>query len=333
MTSTATASSPSRSCRTAPTTPTGTLVQAREYWARLDRPNTMIKIPGTPEGVPAIEQAIFEGINVNVTLLFGVERYAAVAEAYIRGLERRLEQGLSVDVHSVASFFVSRVDTEVDKRLEALGRGDLAGTAALANARAAYARFEEIFLGERFAALRAAGALVQRPLWASTGTKNPAYSETKYVDGLVAADTVNTMPMKTLLAVGRARRDRARQRAARPAGRARRARRGRHRHGRRHRDAAARRHRRLRRADEQAAGGHRERARGGGDRTAPGDRRDAGRRALGRGGGARRRRRQGGRRAARLGEGRVALGRTGRAGDRRSPRMADDLRRDARARR
>ncbi len=180
----------------------GTLAQAREYWARLDRPNTMIKIPGTPEGVPAIEQAIFEGINVNVTLLFGVERYAAVAEAYIRGLERRLAEGLSVDVHSVASFFVSRVDTEVDRRLEALGRGDLGGTAALANARAAYARFGEIFLGERFAALRAAGARVQRPLWASTGTKNPAYSETMYVDGLVAADTVNTMPMKTLLAVG-----------------------------------------------------------------------------------------------------------------------------------
>ena len=180
----------------------GTLAQAREYWSRLDRPNTMIKIPGTAEGVPAIEQAVFEGINVNVTLLFGVERYAAVAEAYIRGLERRLAEGLSVDVHSVASFFVSRVDTEVDKRLEALGRADLAGTAALANARAAYLRFEKIFLGERFAALRAAGAWVQRPLWASTGTKNPAYSETMYVDGLVAPDTVNTMPMKTLLAVG-----------------------------------------------------------------------------------------------------------------------------------
>ena len=179
----------------------GTLAQARDYWRRLDRPNVMIKIPGTAEGVPAIEQAIYEGININVTLLFGVERYAQVAEAYIRGLERRAAEGLSLDIHSVASFFVSRVDTEVDKRLAAIGREDLAGTAALANARAAYARFEQIFRGERFAALGAAGALVQRPLWASTGVKNPAYSETMYVDGLIAPDTVNTMPMKTLLAV------------------------------------------------------------------------------------------------------------------------------------
>jgi len=179
----------------------GTLAQARDYWSRLDRPNVLIKIPGTEAGVPAIEQAIFEGINVNVTLLFGVERYAQVAEAYIRGLERRHEAGLSLEVHSVASFFVSRVDTEVDKRLALLGRSDLAGTAALANARAAYARYEQVFLGGRFATLRAAGALVQRPLWASTGTKNPAYSETLYVDGLIAPDTVNTMPMKTLLAV------------------------------------------------------------------------------------------------------------------------------------
>ncbi|HZL54520.1 MAG TPA: bifunctional transaldolase/phosoglucose isomerase [Solirubrobacteraceae bacterium] len=178
-----------------------TLAQARDYWARLGRPNVMIKIPGTPEGVPAIEEAIYEGININITLLFGVEAYESVAEAYIRGLERRAAEGLSLDVHSVASFFVSRVDTEVDKRLAALGREDLAGTAAIANARAAYARFEEIFRGERFAALLAAGARVQRPLWASTGTKNPAYSETMYVDGLVGPDTVNTMPMKTLLVV------------------------------------------------------------------------------------------------------------------------------------
>jgi transaldolase/glucose-6-phosphate isomerase len=178
----------------------GTLAQARDYWARLNRPNVMIKIPGTAAGVPAIEQAIFEGINVNVTLLFDVERYAQIAEAYIRGLERRAADGLPLEIHSVASFFVSRVDTEVDKRLAALGRSDLAGMAALANARAAYARYEQIFLGERFAALRAAGALVQRPLWASTGVKNPAYPETLYVDGLIAPDTVNTMPMKTLLA-------------------------------------------------------------------------------------------------------------------------------------
>jgi transaldolase/glucose-6-phosphate isomerase len=161
----------------------------------------MIKIPGTEAGIPAIEQAIYEGINVNVTLLFSVDRYVEIAEAYIRGLERRTAESLDLDVHSVASFFVSRIDTEVDKRLTALGRDDLAGTAALANARAAYARFEQIFRGERFAALAAAGAFVQRPLWASTGVKNPAYPETMYVDGLIAADTVNTMPMKTLLAV------------------------------------------------------------------------------------------------------------------------------------
>jgi transaldolase/glucose-6-phosphate isomerase len=177
-----------------------TIAQAREYWARLDRPNAMIKIPGTPEGLPAIEQAIYEGINVNVTLLFSVEAYATVAEAYIKGLERRHGEGKDVDMRSVASFFVSRVDSEVDKRLESIGRSDLQGQAAVANARAAYARFEEIFGGERFAELRAAGAHVQRPLWASTGVKNPSYSETKYVEELVGPDTVNTMPMQTLLA-------------------------------------------------------------------------------------------------------------------------------------
>jgi transaldolase/glucose-6-phosphate isomerase len=178
-----------------------TLEMAREYWQRLDRPNAMIKIPGTPPGVPAIEQAIYEGININVTLLFAVEAYEQVAEAYIRGLERRHAEGKSLDVNSVASFFVSRVDTNADKKLEELGRTDLQGTAALANARAAYRRFKEIFHGERFAALREAGAAVQRPLWASTGTKNPHYSDVMYVDGLIAPETVNTMPLATLLAV------------------------------------------------------------------------------------------------------------------------------------
>jgi transaldolase / glucose-6-phosphate isomerase len=178
----------------------GTLEQARDLWKRVDRPNLFIKIPGTDEGVPAIEQAIFEGINVNVTLLFSVESYARVAEAYIRGLERRKEAGESLDVHSVASFFVSRVDTEVDKRLAELDREDLRGIAAIANARAAYQRFKEIFRGERFADLRDAGAPVQRPLWASTGVKDPQYPETKYIDSLIAPDTVNTMPMPTLLA-------------------------------------------------------------------------------------------------------------------------------------
>jgi transaldolase / glucose-6-phosphate isomerase len=176
----------------------GTLEQARDYWGRVDRPNLMIKIPGTEEGLPAIEEAIYEGINVNVTLLFKVESYVAVTERYIRGMERRLDEGKSMDVHSVASFFVSRVDTEVDKRLEKLGRTDLLGRAGVANARLAYMRFKEIFLGGRFARLREAGCPVQRPLWASTGVKDPRYPETMYVDELVAPHTVNTMPMATL---------------------------------------------------------------------------------------------------------------------------------------
>jgi transaldolase/glucose-6-phosphate isomerase len=181
-----------------------TLEQARDYWKRVDRPNVMIKIPGTPAGVQPIEQAIFEGININITLLFAVSAYEKVAEAFIRGLERRREAGESIDtIHSVASFFVSRVDSEVDKRLEQIGGHDeLMGTAGLWNARAAYVRFKEVFRGDRFAELLAAGAPVQRPLWASTGVKNPRYPDTMYVDGLVAPDTVNTMPMPTLMAAG-----------------------------------------------------------------------------------------------------------------------------------
>ena len=177
-----------------------TIAQAREYWGRVDRPNVMIKIPGTSECRPAIEQAIYEGININVTLLFSTESYVAVTEAYIRGLERRHADGASLDVQSVASFFVSRVDGEVDRRLEKSGHPELQGKAAIANARAAYVRFEEIFRGERFAELAAAGAPVQRPLWASTGVKNPAYPDTLYVEQLVGPDTVNTMPMPTLMA-------------------------------------------------------------------------------------------------------------------------------------
>src|SRR4051812_25115303 len=169
-----------------------TLAQARDYWQRVDRPNLMIKIPGTDAGVPAIEQAISEGINVNVTLLFSVAAYEKVARAYMDGIAKRREAGESIDVHSVASFFVSRVDTEVDKQLEELGRRDLLGTAALANARAAYARFKELFADF--------DGHVQRPLWASTGVKNPHYPDTMYVDGLVGPHTVNTMPMATLLA-------------------------------------------------------------------------------------------------------------------------------------
>jgi transaldolase/glucose-6-phosphate isomerase len=177
-----------------------TLAEARALWHEVDRRNVMIKIPGTPEGLAAIEEATFEGINVNITLLFSVARYAEVAEAWIRGVERRRDHGRPLDVHSVASFFVSRVDTAVDRRLAAVNRNDLAGKAGLANARAAYRHFEEIFRGHRFAALEAGGAAVQRPLWASTGVKNPAYPDTLYVDGLVGPDTVNTMPMATLLA-------------------------------------------------------------------------------------------------------------------------------------
>jgi len=174
--------------------------QARQLWESVDRPNVMIKIPGTTEGVQSIEDATADGINVNVTLLFSVESYENIAEAYIRGLERRKEAGKSLDVRSVASFFVSRVDTEVDKRLAEMDREDLIGLAAIANAQAAYASFKRIFHGERFAELKEAGAPVQRPLWASTGVKDERYEATKYVDGLVAPETVNTMPMDTLKA-------------------------------------------------------------------------------------------------------------------------------------
>ncbi len=178
----------------------GTLQAARRYWTAVGRPNAMIKIPGTAEGVGAIEQAVYEGININVTLLFAVSAYTQIATAYIRGLERRYAEGLSLSVNSVASFFVSRVDTNVDKKLAALGAEELAGTAALANARAAYSCFKELFAGPRWEALAAAGASVQRPLWASTGTKNAAYSDTMYVEHLIAPHTVNTMPLATLKA-------------------------------------------------------------------------------------------------------------------------------------
>src|SRR5882757_2798896 len=178
----------------------GSLESARNYWKALGRPNVMIKIPGTPEGVPAVEQALYEGININITLLFSVSAYEKVTEAYLRALERRLEEGKSLDINSVASFFVSRVDTNVDRKLEELGRTDLQGKAALANARLAYRRFEEIFSGPRWEALRHAGAAVQRPLWASTSTKSPNYPDTMYVDGLVGPHTVNTMPLNTMLA-------------------------------------------------------------------------------------------------------------------------------------
>src|SRR4051812_44620216 len=177
-----------------------TIEQAHEFWNRVDRPNLMIKIPGTDEGIPAIEACLADGININITLLFSVEAYERVVEAFIKAMETRHERGDSVDIASVASFFVSRVDSEVDKRLDEMDRKDLRGKAAVANARAAYMHFKEVFEGERFVKLREAGCRVQRPLWASTGVKDPAYKETKYVEELVAPHTVNTMPMPTLLA-------------------------------------------------------------------------------------------------------------------------------------
>ncbi|MGY4708676.1 transaldolase [Mycolicibacterium sp. CBM1] len=183
-----------------------TIQQAIELWKIVDRPNLLIKIPATEEGLPAITAVLAEGISVNVTLIFSVERHRAVMDAYLGGLEAAKQAGHDLSkIHSVASFFVSRVDTEIDKRLEKIGTEEalaLRGQAGVANARLAYAAYEEVFSGgERFAALAEAGARVQRPLWASTGVKNPDYSDTLYVTELVAPNTVNTMPEKTLDAV------------------------------------------------------------------------------------------------------------------------------------
>lgn len=184
--------------------------QVRRLWETVDRPNLMVKIPGTVEGLPVIEEMLSEGININITLLFSIESYERVANAYVSALEKRHAAGQPVDrIASVASFFVSRVDTLVDKLLDekiAAASGAeqkaklaaLKGKIAVANAKLAYAKFQEIFEGERFAPLRAAGAKPQRPLWASTGTKNPAYPDTLYVDSLIGPDTVNTMPGKTI---------------------------------------------------------------------------------------------------------------------------------------
>jgi transaldolase len=188
--------------------PDATREQTRRLWDEVNRPNLMVKIPGTIECVPVIREMIAEGRNINITLLFSIEAYERVAWAYIEGLEERHKAGKPIDrIASVASFFVSRVDTLADKLLDekvagsranAWKYGELKGTIAVANAKLAYAKFQEIFGGERFAALKAAGARPQRPLWASTGTKNPAYPDTLYVDSLVGPDTVNTMPGKTI---------------------------------------------------------------------------------------------------------------------------------------
>jgi transaldolase len=175
----------------------GTVREARELFARLAMPNVMIKVPGTVAGLHAVEQLIAEGVNVNVTLLFSVERYVSVAEAYLRGLERRRAKGLPIDrIASVASFFVSRMDTALDPIL-AQRRPDLQGCIANANAKLAYQEYLEIFGGPHFTALRQEGARPQRLLWASTSTKNPAYPDLLYVDNLIGPDTVNTMPPAT----------------------------------------------------------------------------------------------------------------------------------------
>ncbi len=180
----------------------GTLGRARELWARLGRPNVFIKIPATPAGVPAIEAAISEGINVNVTLMFSVDVYRDVARAYIAGLRARHERGDDIArVASVASFFVSRVDSKVDKYLEerdTRATKEARGRAAIANAKLAYEAFNEIFGGDEFAELRAAGARVQRCLWASTSTKNPDYRDVLYVEELIGPETVDTMPLETI---------------------------------------------------------------------------------------------------------------------------------------
>lgn len=179
-----------------------TVGEARRLFGRLGRPNVMVKVPGTAQGVPAIETLIGEGVNVNVTLLFSLEQYEAVAEAYLAGLERLTASGGDPGrVASVASFFVSRVDTAVDAALDRAGNEELRGTTAVDNARLAYARFQEIFTGARWERLARAGARVQRPLWASTGTKDARYSDTLYVDRLIGPDTVNTVPLRTLRAV------------------------------------------------------------------------------------------------------------------------------------
>jgi len=183
-----------------------TIRQPIELWKIVARPNLLIKTPATEAGRPAITAVLAEGISVNVTLIFSVERHRAVMDAYLAGLEKAKEAGHDLSrIHSVASFFVSRVDTEIDKRLEKIGSDEalaLRGQAGVANARLAYAAYEEVFVGgSRFEALKADGARVQRPLWASTGVKNPDYSDTLYVTELVAPNTVNTMPEKTIDAV------------------------------------------------------------------------------------------------------------------------------------
>jgi transaldolase/glucose-6-phosphate isomerase len=187
-----------------------TIDEAKRWWKSIDRPNLLVKIPATNEGIPAIEECLASGVNINITLIFAIEFYERVMEAYVRGLERRVDAGLDIKAsNSVASFFVSRVDTATDKLIDervAAAKSDtertqlqgLLGKAAVANAKVAYQRFLAVFGSERFKKLSAKGARVQRPLWASTGTKNKAYSDILYVQELIGPDTVNTMPPATI---------------------------------------------------------------------------------------------------------------------------------------
>jgi transaldolase len=177
-----------------------TVAEAQRLWKTVDRPNLLVKIPGTVEGAKAVRRVIAEGINVNITLLFAIEAHDRVIEAYISGLEDRVKKGQPIDrLYSVASFFVSRVDSEVDKRLEALKKGDdLKGKAAIANAKLAYQLFLDRFSSDRWKALAAKGARVQKPLWASTSTKNPAYRDVMYVEELIGPRSINTLPPQTI---------------------------------------------------------------------------------------------------------------------------------------
>ncbi len=179
-----------------------TIQEARDWWKRVDRPNLLIKVPATRAGIPAVRQLTGEGISLNVTLIFSLDRYQQVMDAYLDGLKTYAQTGGDLSrINSVASFFISRVDTEVDKRLDKIGTEEaiaLRGKAAIANARVAYGLFLETFAGERWNSLSSRGARLQRPLWASTSTKDPSYPDTMYIDELVVGDTVNTVPGKTI---------------------------------------------------------------------------------------------------------------------------------------
>ena len=186
---------------------TGTIAMVEELWGRVKRPNVMIKIPGTKAGLPAIEESIYRGYNINVTLIFSVEMYERAAQAYVKGLQRRIAEGKPIDaIRSVNSVFVSRIDTAIDKLLQdRISKGEklepLLGKTGIANLKLTYQKFKEIFYGDAFAPVRAKGGAVQRPLWASTSTKNPQYPDLMYVETVVGPDTVNTMPPATLEAL------------------------------------------------------------------------------------------------------------------------------------